>query len=474
MGQYIGRLPELNIPDSQPFKEDKLRRSDCESNLTNLVSNINSSNGFVLAINGEWGSGKTTFVKMWEKKLCSEGFDTIFVNVWENDFLEDPLVAFIAELQNKQSVKEKAKGTLKAVISEGGKILLNAAGSTAKHFAGKYLGEETAEILAAGVQGGADSLTKYIEDYQQQSDTIRDFKAALTKLKEDLKSDTPLVFFVDELDRCRPSYAVKVLERIKHLFSVPGIVFVLSIDRTQLANAVRGFYGSENINGDEYLRRFIDIEFQLPHPDPALFCKHVYDIFKFDDIIQQNRSQRSHQDDGSLFLEWARVLFKAKGLNLRQIEKIFAQAALAFRTFSATTTIRGEVIFLLTYFSICESKFYRKLKAHEFSIDEIIIEIGKIITPEIIQNATPYHSGNDHLLYHVCEIIWMYNTTETGQANVDLLSDDRDTKLLCASGPFDEDKFLKTLKDIRAYEFHGCPPSLKYYLNHIEFVSSLQ
>ena len=65
---------------------------------------------------------------------------------------------------------------------------------------------------------------------------------------------------MDELDRCNPHYAVKVLERIKHLFCIPNIVFVLSIDKMQLANSVRGYYGSDFINAEEYLKETYNIE----------------------------------------------------------------------------------------------------------------------------------------------------------------------------------------------------------------------
>ena len=65
---------------------------------------------------------------------------------------------------------------------------------------------------------------------------------------------------IDELDRCNPHYSVLVLERIKHIFSVPGIVFILSVDKKQFGNAIRGYYGSDLIDANEYLRRFIDLD----------------------------------------------------------------------------------------------------------------------------------------------------------------------------------------------------------------------
>lgn len=67
------------------------------------------------------------------------------------------------------------------------------------------------------------------------------------------------MFFIDELDRCRPTFAIELLERIKHLFDIQNIVFVLSIDKEQLEASTAAAYGSA-INAPEYLRRFIDLE----------------------------------------------------------------------------------------------------------------------------------------------------------------------------------------------------------------------
>jgi len=79
-------------------------------------------------------------------------------------------------------------------------------------------------------------------------------------------SRPPLVFFVDELDRCRPSYAIEFLEMAKHLFSVQGTVFVLAINAAQLANAIRALYG-EKFDAERYLRRFVDVQLDLPVPE---------------------------------------------------------------------------------------------------------------------------------------------------------------------------------------------------------------
>ena len=105
---------------------------------------------------------------------------------------------------------------------------------------------------------------------------IISFKNSLANFIEKSTEDKPVVFIIDELDRCRPNYAVEVLEQIKHLFSVPKIVFVLSIDKEQLGHAVRGVYGSEKLNADEYLRRFIDI---LYRNQILKYLVNIYMIF---------------------------------------------------------------------------------------------------------------------------------------------------------------------------------------------------
>ena len=55
-----------------------------------------------------------------------------------------------------------------------------------------------------------------------------------------------LVFLIDELDRCRPTYAVETIEKIKHLFSVPGIIWVLVMNKEQIESSIQKVYGTIN------------------------------------------------------------------------------------------------------------------------------------------------------------------------------------------------------------------------------------
>ncbi len=94
-----------------------------------------------------------------------------------------------------------------------------------------------------------------------------------------------MFFFIDELDRCNPHFAIKLLERVKHLFEVPNIIFVLAVNIDQLQYAVQGFYGSSNIDGKQYLKRFIDIEYSLPAPNLEEYCKFMFGAYDFNSFL---------------------------------------------------------------------------------------------------------------------------------------------------------------------------------------------
>lgn len=141
-----------------------------------------------------------------------------------------------------------------------------------------------------------------------------EFRKELEKYVNEFCEKKPLIFIIDELDRCNPHYAVKTLERIKHLFNIPNIVFVLSIDKEQLSNSVRGYYGSDLINADEYLKRFIDIEYTLPDPNVDSFSKYLYDYYDFNTIFYRIQDQIPPNSLGSRddLLSTTKTIFKYK------------------------------------------------------------------------------------------------------------------------------------------------------------------
>jgi len=322
------KTPEFQIEDSKkPFDSDKLGRADSAHILTELITSTDDS--LVLTIDSPWGTGKTSFIKMWAAYLAEDGFHTLSFNAWENDFSEDPLISFIGEMQssfesiNKEE-NEKLSSAIKNATVIGAKIT-----KAALPLAAKILTYGVVDLEGGIEKALADHTSKIISskinDYEADKASFKEFRNNLEELVSALpgqREKNPLVFFIDELDRCRPSYAVELLERIKHLFAVPGIIFVLAIDKHQLSCSVKMLYGSD-MNVEGYLRRFLDIEYKLPTPNPESYPIFLAEIHQLENLFLHKNATPPDQYVIEILNSFT-PLSEIFGLTLRDQEKCFA------------------------------------------------------------------------------------------------------------------------------------------------------
>lgn len=361
---------EIEIEKENPFVNCKLGRKKYSSVLTNIVNSY--PYGFVLALNNKWGTGKTTFVKMWEQDLKNDHYQTLYFNAWENDFEDNPLTALMGEL--KSLTTKETEPEFKKTLRNASTLTKHIAPIIAKAIADRYIDTEGVKEAIVGVTRGlTDVFENEVDEYQKKKKSISEFRQSLSEFIASTSKGKPLVFIVDELDRCRPNYAVSILEQIKHFFSVPNIVFILSIDKVQLGNAVKGVYGSADLDADEYLRRFIDIEYSIPEPEEDIFCNYLYEYFKFDDYFGSSERSRytGVERDKSNFLETCRLLFTNAQIPLRQQEKIFAHTRLALRSFGWGAYVVPEIFLFLTFIKIGHNNFYKKIKSKTLTIKEL-------------------------------------------------------------------------------------------------------
>jgi len=366
----------IDIPQEAPFTNCKLGREPYAKVLTDIVKT--NSDGFVLAIDNKWGAGKTTFVSMWSQMLQNEGFQTLYFNAWENDFENNPFVAITAEL--KALLSNDKSDTFQEVLKKGSKISQAVIPSVMKAIIKRYAGEEIADIMKEYSKGVLDAFQEDIDNYLERKQNIKDFHNQLEKYIKENSNQKPIVFIIDELDRCRPDYAVSVLENVKHLFSVKGIVFVLSIDKEQLAHAICGAYGSDKIDSNEYLRRFIDVEYSLPQPDIIKYISHLIDTCKLNDFFNidfRTKSVLNDEKDG--FIEFAYFLFQFKSLSLRQQEKIMIHVGITLRLFNGNAYILPDLLLYLIYLKLFEADFYNQIRRKDLSQQELLNENGKIL-----------------------------------------------------------------------------------------------
>jgi predicted KAP-like P-loop ATPase len=250
----FSRISQIEIQADDPFINDCLNRKPLIENLTNLLAS--TTNPFVLSVEASWGYGKTTFVKMWQQYLAQQGFVALYFNAWENDFVEDPFLAFIVSITSQiEEINKDSDLVDKAIKVKkvGGKIIKKALPIALAAISRGVLDKDTFDSVEKFISDGdisdlvSETATKSIEAFENQKSDMVQFKEALEELIDAIsdKKKLPLVIFVDELDRCRPDFSLSLLEKIKHLFNVNGIFFVLSVDRRQLENSVRAIYGND-------------------------------------------------------------------------------------------------------------------------------------------------------------------------------------------------------------------------------------
>ena len=401
------RHKEIVIDEKNPFANCKLEREQYANVLTDIVKTY--ADGFVLAINNEWGTGKTTFIKMWQQDLKNKDFQTIYFNAWENDFDNNPLVALMAELKTLDNAKNNE--TFKHVLEKGAILLKNVLPALLKSILKKYIDvEEVTDAIENTTKGVTEIFENEIDGYINKKETVSVFRKELENfIKETGGGSKPLIFIIDELDRCRPDYAVEVLEQVKHFFSVSGIVFVLSIDKKHLASSIKGFYGSEDINTDEYLRRFIDLEYSIAKPSNRLFCRYLYSYYSFDDLgIYTDRRGKydGFSEDVNIPLEMAILLFDKSNITLRQQEKMFAQVRLVLSFIEAKYHILSPLIFVLIYFKTMKNQLYEGLKDQSYNVQTLCNTFEDLFSDDLMNKK------NFNLFFIEALLLYYYNNNK--------------------------------------------------------------
>ena len=327
---YQYKVPEASErkPDpNQLWDGDYLGHSRIVPTVANMIAG--QKGPLTIGLNARWGSGKTFFLKrLAEYYMTPDGY-AVYFNAWADDFIGDPLVSLVCQLQEPfdgkvgdtllKSAKQALFPTLKHVGFSLAKSLL-------KNKIGIDLGDLTPEELETRVEG----ISK---DYSQCVATREELKSVLTKLGGEVKAKThkPLLVIVDELDRCRPTYAIELLERIKHLFCIENVVFILGIDKEQLGKSIAAVYG--NINVEWYLHRFVDIEMGLPDAPKDIFIERLIRRLKLEDCLQDGGADVSV---GS-FVKAFSAIANSQKLTPRMIEQ-------AIRKFSLVAFAKGHLI----------------------------------------------------------------------------------------------------------------------------------
>ncbi|CAC9590368.1 Putative phage protein [Bathymodiolus heckerae thiotrophic gill symbiont] len=206
-----------------------------------------------------------------------------------------------------------------------------------------------------------------IEGYKKDEDITKNFKDSIGKLLSSVDSEKPFVIFIDELDRCRPLYSIELLERIKHLFNIDNLIFILSIDKKQLSESIKSQYGG--IDTNNYLRRFIDLEYRLKNPNKDQFCDALFQKYNFDETLKKKDIKRIYADGHVNLLKH---LAKSMDLTLREIKQIFIQFIIFTQTIQPRFyEVHFRVFILFAALKIKDSEAFLDFSSGKISNQDI-------------------------------------------------------------------------------------------------------
>lgn len=461
----ISKLPNIVVPKGEPFKNCCLGRKRYADILTQIVTNY--TNGGVIALNGAWGTGKTTFMKMWSQDLIDNGFHTLYFNVWEDDFISDPLVGLIGQFEDLCK-SEEVKSKFIEVLTFAGKVVASTAPAILKVFAKHYLSEDIVGSISDATNEIGDVFKREIETYQEQRNSIREFRKTLRNFVYEYFNGKPIIFIVDELDRCNPHYAVKVLERIKHLFDIPNIIFVLSIDKKQLCSSIRGYFGTDKLNAEEYLQRFINLEYQLPHPDADSFCNYLYEVYDFESYF--SRVNNEYRSSKEMFKRMSTSFFKKLNLSLREMDRLYSHIRLSLKSYNSTNNVYAELILLLLYMKKKDISFYNMLKEHKCTIQDIVT----FFESEDIKNVFYCSDAFDYSVRYttlcLAYLLVLYSHGKLGDENIKLLNNE--TILNFKIHIIDEKMMLEAIKTYSQSPM-TMYDNLNNYISHIDLLNTI-
>jgi Cdc6-like AAA superfamily ATPase len=171
--------------------------------------------------------------------------------------------------------------------------------------------EKDYEKIIADFSG--DITGDLIDKFNEKSQAITQFKEVIKKVLDNLPNDQKnLIIFIDELDRCRPTYAIELLERIKHLFDIERLVFILSTDTEQLSHSICAVYGND-FDAKKYLNRFIDLDYSLKEPDLRKYIQWHFE----NSLINDYHKKRQYGEQNKKNLLINLIFFFARRFNLK-------------------------------------------------------------------------------------------------------------------------------------------------------------
>lgn len=328
-----------------------------------------SSSPITIALQGEWGSGKTSLMTRLERVLCagdSADFVGVGINTWEYSMMSSPeatvykiLVHLVRELTADDS---QSKKTFKKYLRSAGNFLYRGARESLKTIPG------VGGMIAVGLEA-ANVPTQLAENNEEaESVSLADLKRALEQAiaqRIEAESKKGVIIFVDDLDRLNPPVAVEILELLKNVFTLDHCIFVLAIDYDVVVKGLKPKFGELTERNEREFRSFFDKIIQVPFSLPVnsyrpmdFIMKSLVEIGYLKDFDAQNPTVRD------LF---ARIVESSVGKNPRSIKRLINTLSLLDCIAQSgdenveSSMAEKQLNFIIVAIQICYPKIYKML-----------------------------------------------------------------------------------------------------------------
>jgi len=417
-------------------ENDIFQLADLSRRLTALIRAL--SQGSVSILDGRWGTGKSTFVKMWVAQLEREGTPAIYFDAFKADYLNDPFQA-ISSTFIKAAIERRRtdEPTYQRYLSNTALAAKRLAGITAK--AGvklatlgalgaaeiEALSELKDDIAGSAADISEEAVKALLEQTATDEERFEALRRSLRELPELLSprlnqddggNHRPLVVVIDELDRCRPDFALGILEVLKHFFRVDGLHFVLVTNTEHLALSVAQRYGLSSAAA-EYLQKFYDFVVHFEHRygrhDEGNIGAYVSRLFR---ILMP---ESAPVEDRRYLEEHLRAIVRAYKLTLRQIESVVTNLVLSFLAASPREYRPAIILSMMCTLKTVRPQIFVSAKSgqFEYSAFESFVREGRWerdFDVERLLRVFRYHSApeldeNDPEYRGFAEQLWRYN-----------------------------------------------------------------
>lgn len=367
------------------MKIKSVTRKDDIDTLIEIIKNNeeykeNSKNGLVILLNGEWGTGKTTFLEEFTDKLQEIDNIELFnnYNAYENDYYDNAYIPFFASIEDKIQLKEEFHNFIKSVGGNTIKGLVVWAYAISKSiFKRKF------DIDSDDIKNNLKDMQEeaFNNDYLKDYNNLKKYKIKIKEKMNKLCAKKIQVFIIDELDRCKPSFAMETLEIVKHFFDISNCVFIISVDKVQLQGIAKNIYGNE-INSEKYFSKLFDYQFNLLPINfyDAIDCSSISNMQEL--IVQ------------------ATNVFNILNISLRDSKKIFNELIKKNKSWTIYQSTFMLFLFVLKYTDL---SFYKAIINGDYSKYRKLFETQYNGELEKYNKLLNYKIGNDLLYGEILE-----------------------------------------------------------------------